>query len=138
MSKVEASSIPAILDAIVGSTSANGDAYLDDESLRNVEKLEAVCGWVCDRIHMAYSGNYPKQCASAEQVAHCVRRASGFILDYMGIDRDALLTLSDEMEKFGSLPVKHPGVCVLHDEDFSRELGYARRIREALGVSDDE
>ena len=53
-------------------------------------------------------------------------------------DVDALMKLSDEMEEFGSLPVKHPGVCVLHDEDFSRELGYARRIREALGVSDDE
>lgn len=50
------------------------------------------------------------------------------------IDRDALLALADEMYEFGSLPVEHPGVCVLHNEDFSRELGYARRIRKALGV----
>ena len=49
-------------------------------------------------------------------------------------DRDALLALADEMEEFGNLPVKHPGVRVLHSEDFSRELGYARRIREALGA----
>lgn len=50
------------------------------------------------------------------------------------IDRDALLALADEMEEFGNLTARHPGVRVLHDEDFSRELGYARRIREALGV----
>lgn len=49
------------------------------------------------------------------------------------IDCDALLELADEMEEFGNLSVKHPGVCVLHNEDFSRELGYARRIREILG-----
>ena len=53
------------------------------------------------------------------------------------VDRDALLALADEMEEFGNLPVKHPGIRVLHNDDFSRELGYARRIREALGVSDD-
>ena len=52
----------------------------------------------------------------------------------MIIDRDALLALAEEMEEFGNLPVKHPGVRVLHNDDFSRELGYARRIREALGV----
>lgn len=52
------------------------------------------------------------------------------------IDRDALLELADEMYEFGSLPVKHQGVRVLHSEDFSREFGYARRIRKALGVRD--
>ena len=52
------------------------------------------------------------------------------------VDRDALLALADEMEEFGNLPVKHPGVRVLHSEDFSRDLGYARRIREALGASE--
>ena len=50
------------------------------------------------------------------------------------IDRDALLALAEEMEEFGNLPVKHPGVRVLHNDDFSRELGYARRIREAVGA----
>ena len=124
MNKVEASSIPAILDAIVGSTSANGDTYLDNESMSNVEKLEAVCEWVCDRIHRAYSGDYPKQCASAEQVAHAVRRASGFILDYMEIDREALLALADEMESLCG-PWSD---CGRH---------YAPLIREALaGVSE--
>ena len=49
-------------------------------------------------------------------------------------DRHALLALAEEMEEFGNLPVKHPGVRVLHNDDFSRELGYARRIRKALGV----
>ena len=51
-------------------------------------------------------------------------------------DRDALLALADEMEEFGNLPVKHPGIRVLQNDDFSRELGYARRIREALGASE--
>ena len=50
------------------------------------------------------------------------------------VDRDALLALADEMEEFGNLPVKHPGIRVLHNDDFSRELGCARRIRKALGV----
>ena len=49
-------------------------------------------------------------------------------------DRGALLALADEMEEFGNLPVKHPGIRVLHNDDFSRELGYARRIREAVGA----
>ena len=126
MSKVEVGSIPAILDAIVGSTSANGDTHLDNESLQNVEKLEAVCGWVCDRINEAYSGDYPKQCASAEHVAHAVRRASGFILDYMRIDRAALLALADDIDKQtdGSM------------FDAWLEDGHyiARRIREAVGA----
>ena len=55
------------------------------------------------------------------------------VLKASGIDRDALLALADEMEEFGNLPVKHPGIRVLHNDDFSRELGYARRIREAVG-----
>ena len=49
-------------------------------------------------------------------------------------DRDALLALAEELEEFGNLPVKHPGVRVLQNDDFSRELGYARRIREAVGA----
>lgn len=48
-------------------------------------------------------------------------------------DCDALLELADEMEEFGNLPVKHPGIRVLHNDDFSRELGYARRVRKACG-----
>ena len=51
-------------------------------------------------------------------------------------DRDALLELADEMEEFGNLPVNHPGIRVLQDDDFSRELGYARRIRAAIGMDD--
>lgn len=61
-------------------------------------------------------------------------RLIGQIVRESTIDRDALLEIVDEMEVFGNLPVKHPGVRVLHNEDFSRELGYARRIRKALGV----
>ena len=48
-------------------------------------------------------------------------------------DRDALLALAEEMEEFGNLPIKNPGIRVLQNDDFSRELGYARRIREACG-----
>lgn len=63
-------------------------------------------------------------------------RLIGEIARELTVDRDALLALADEMEEFGNLPVKHPGVRVLHSEDFSRELGYARRIREACGVGE--
>ena len=55
-------------------------------------------------------------------------------VELTGIDRDALLALADEMEEFGNLPIKNPGIRVLQNDDFSRELGYARRIREACGV----
>ena len=48
--------------------------------------------------------------------------------------REALLKLAEEMEEFGNLPIKNPGIRVLHNDDFSRELGYARRIREAVGA----
>ena len=68
-----------------------------------------------------------------EQLEELVHDAT---VELTGIDRDALLALADEMEEFGNLPVKHPGIRVLHNDDFSRELGYARRIREALGVSE--
>lgn len=51
-------------------------------------------------------------------------------------NRDALLALAEEMEEFGNLPIKNPGIHVLQNDDFSRELGYARRIRRALGVSE--
>lgn len=145
MSKVETNSIPAILDAIVGSTSANGDTYLDDESLRNVEKLEAVCGWVCDRIHIAYSGDYPKQCASAERVANAVRRSSEFILDYMGIDRVELLALADKLDKdaedivSSAKNAQFTGSGPKMDEAKHEAYQWsciARRIREALGADD--
>ena len=58
------------------------------------------------------------------------------VVEYAGVDREALLALADEMEEFGNLPIKNPGIRVLQNDDFSRELGYARRIREALGVKE--
>ena len=70
----------------------------------------------------------PRQCPCYDSGRHWCS-----IHDVPIIDRDALLALADEMEEFGNLPVKHPGVRVLHSDDFSRELGYARRIREACG-----
>ena len=66
-----------------------------------------------------------------EQLDQLVHDAA---VELTGIDRDALLALAEEMEEFGNLPVKHPGIRVLHNDDFSRELGYARRIREAVGA----
>ena len=91
-----------------------------------------------------YSGFYVEKCAFGNVERHreseLFARLADLIepSDHIGdsdkmVDRDALLALADEMEEFGSLPVKHPGVRVLHNDDFSRELGYARRIREACG-----
>lgn len=132
MSKVDPEQIPAILDAIVGTTGANGDTYMDDESMSNIPGLEAVCGWVCDRINPAYSGEYPKQCASAEKVAHAVRGASGFILDYMGIDRDALLALADKIFADTEDDVRSTALVPAYIAgETLREV--ANRIREACG-----
>ena len=68
--------------------------------------------------------------SAIEEYRHPERVAAGTVRP---VDRDALLALADGTEESGNLPVKHPGVCVLHDDDFSRELGHARRIREACG-----
>ena len=54
-----------------------------------------------------------------------MRRASGFIPDYMGIDRDALLALVDEMDD--ACP-ESGSVAIGYIDD------YARRIREAVGA----
>ena len=61
------------------------------------------------------------------------RMADVEFLPHLTCDRDALLALAEEMEEFGNLPIKNPGIRVLQNDDFSRELGYARRIREACG-----
>lgn len=139
MSELSAKEIPAILDALVGTTGANGDTTMDCESMHNIGKLEAVCTWVCDRIYPAYSGNYPRQCASAEQVAHCVRRASGFILDYMGIDREVLLGIADEMEQAGKdyrfQANENAVFSDLIDDAPEEFIEYANRILEAIGAT---
>ena len=95
-----------------------------------------------------YSGFYVEKCAFGnverhreselfDRLADLIEPDDHFADTGEKVDRDALLRLADEMEEFGNLPVKHPGIRVLHNDDFSRELGYARRIRKALGVSDD-
>ena len=91
-----------------------------------------------------YSGFYVEKCAFGNVERHRESELFARLADLIEpddhfadtgekVDRDALLELAEEMEEFGNLPVKHPGVRVLHNDDFSRELGYARRIREACG-----
>lgn len=91
--------------------------------------IEGYADWVGIAHRLADLIEPPHQCPYYDSLKH---RCS--FHDVPAVDCDALLALADEMEEFGSLPARHPGVRVLHNEDFSRELGYARRIRKALGV----
>ena len=108
------------------------------------EYVDLPDDWCAD----TYSGFYVEKCAFGnverhreselfDRLADLIEPDDHFADTGEKVDRDALLRLADEMEEFGNLPVKHPGIRVLHNDDFSRELGYARRIRKALGVSDD-
>lgn len=108
-------------------------AYLDALGIEGYEDWVSIAHRLADLIE---PGEPEVKCVAevkldGERLEKLVHDAA---VELTGIDRDALSALADEMEEFGNLPAKHPGVRVLHNEDFSRELGYARRIREALGV----
>lgn len=76
MSKVEEASIGAILDAIVGTTAPQADAFWDRESQKNVPRFEAVCRWVWDRICQAEK-DIDSPYASAKKTARMVENAAG-------------------------------------------------------------
>lgn len=99
------------------------------------ERMEAHCLGV-EGMDESPVASWARDLRAALGSLHCFQNDSFADTDKK-IDRDALLAMADEMEEFGNLPVRHPGVCVLHNEDFSRELGYARRIRKALGMVPD-
>ena len=90
--------------------------------------IDGYADWVGIAHRLADLIEPPRQCPYYDSDRHYCS-----IHDVPAMDRDALLALADEMEEFGNLPVKHPGIRVLHNDDFSIELGYARRIREACG-----
>lgn len=130
MSEFEAESIGPLLDAVVGSTSANGDTYLDDESMENLKKLEAVVEWVCDRINPSFDGSYPSQCASAEQVANAVRNIAYPILDFMNIDLQEVTSIARRMKEVSTSSdhdTKKIDACKIED--------FANEILEAVGES---
>ena len=102
------------------------------------ELIEEIV-WAALTVDLGPNGNTDPSTGIDEGDVYTNKLFAGWERDALrlsgGCDRDALLALADEMEEFGNLPVKHPGVRVLHNDDFSRELGYARRIRDALGAS---
>ena len=124
------------------------------EAARRLRDKKAECEergypWMCDDLILALGYDHDYEAGDeifdrladliepSEPSGHeCVPGECPLNVRHDGdfIDREALLALADEMEEFGNLPVKHPGIRVLHNDDFSRELGYARRIREAVGA----
>nr|DAR28324.1 MAG TPA: hypothetical protein [Caudoviricetes sp.] len=107
-------------------------AYLDALGIKGYEDWIGIAHRLADLIEPSE----PKvRCVAEVKVdgERLEQLAYDAAVELTGIDCDALSALADEMEEFGNLPAKHPGVRVLHNEDFSRELGYARRIREACG-----
>ena len=118
----------------------------DDERREVARRLREYVDLPDDWWADTYSGFYVEKCAFGNVERHRESELFARLADLIEpddhfadtgekVDRDALLALAEEMEEFGNLPVKHPGVRVLHNDDFSRELGYARRIREACGVA---
>ena len=81
-----ANAIPQVLDALVGSTGCNADSTLDDESLANIPKLQAVAEWLFHRM-CAAERSIDSPYYSAKQVARSVIGAcdalDDFYLDYM-------------------------------------------------------
>lgn len=63
-----ANAMPQLLDALVGSTACHADTELDNESLANIPKLEAVAEWLSGRIRKAYE-SIDSPYHSAKQVA---------------------------------------------------------------------
>ena len=74
--EVTPEAVKAVLDALVGTTAAQADTRLDKESQANVDKFEAVCDWVFDRLVNA-SKHYNSQYGSAQDTARMVERAAG-------------------------------------------------------------
>lgn len=83
-----ANAIPQVLDALVGSTGCNADTAMDNESLANIPKLQAVADWLQDRLYWA-SRSVDSPYSSAKQVARSVintcDRLDGFFLDQMSV-----------------------------------------------------
>lgn len=83
-----ASAMPQVLDALVGSTGCNADTAMDDESLANIPKLQAVANWLFDRLYWA-SKSIDSPYYSAKQVARSVIGAcdglDDFYLDQMSV-----------------------------------------------------
>lgn len=68
--------ISAVLDALVGTTSANADTAMDTESMKNIPKFEAVCEWVTDRL-CAANKHVNSTYHSRKMVANAVLDAAG-------------------------------------------------------------
>ena len=97
MSRIDPDSIGPLLDAVVGDTGAHGDSTMDDNSLKNLVYLEAVCDWLEGRIYPACNGLYPSQCYSAEKVAAKIRKMAYGILYTLDIDDDDVLNVAAEI-----------------------------------------
>lgn len=76
-----ANAIPQVLDALVGSTACNADTAMDDESLANIPKLQAVADWLVDRLYWA-SKSIDSPYYSAKQVARSVIGACDGLDDF--------------------------------------------------------
>lgn len=107
--------------------------------------IEGYADWVgiAHRIADLIEPSEPKvKCVAevkvdGEQLEKLVHDA---VVEYTGIDRDALLALADEMKRMPQCELCPAEIvdCSAHPDGCSDALidYYARRIREALGVSD--
>lgn len=68
--------ITALLDVLVGDTSAQADSVWDAKSQANIPKFEAVCDWVWERLCNAQR-HYNSPYASAQATSRKVMNAAG-------------------------------------------------------------
>lgn len=80
-SEAMAQAMPQVLDALVGSTACNADTTLDDISLDNIPKLQAVAEWLHDRLYWA-SRSIDSPYYSAKRVAEGVIGACDGLDDF--------------------------------------------------------
>lgn len=126
MTRIDPDSIGPLLDALVGDTGAHGDSTMDDNSLKNLVYLEAVCDWLEGRIYPACNGLYPSQCYSAGQVAAKIRKMAYGILYTLDIDEDDVLNVAAEIADASD----KAGDIVTLSTELLRE--WSSRIRSAM------
>lgn len=69
-----------VLDAIVGSTSPEGDSYLDGRNQKNIDAFGEVCDWVADRLDKALACR-DSQFFSMRQTATMTIQAAEYLTD---------------------------------------------------------
>ena len=110
------------------------DKKMAQDSPRHLEEVKASDGIVSQADRETLQVTYSRSTGGPDGKAYMVKvrhRDKGWERDFYAVDREALLALADEMDRHADMAAGH--VAYAARFDFA---GWARRIREALGVDD--